>query len=106
MPASSAIALKVDESAGKRYASVVAAAPEKVECPDGYAGKLGRPILVLIDGSSCTGRGLKYFIFVSQQPTAASCIDMLSSAYARAARTSLIRASRMRLEAIKFQCPG
>src|SRR5438045_2722530 len=95
IPASSAMAFKVVESPGNRYASVVAAAPEKVEWPEGKDGKFGKPIIVLIDGSSCAGRGLKYFIFVSQHPTATSCIAMLSSAYARAARTSLIRASRM-----------
>src|SRR6185503_2408495 len=93
-PASSAIALKVVAPCGKIAPSVVAAAAEKVECPDGYAGKLGSPIIVLIDGSSCDGRGLKFFIFVSQQPTATSCIAMLSRANTRAARTSLMRASR------------
>jgi hypothetical protein len=45
-------------SLGKRYDSVSAAAAEKVECPDVYEGKFGRPMSVLSPGSSCDGRGL------------------------------------------------
>src|SRR5438067_4844881 len=105
MPASSAIASKLASPSGNRYVSTVAAAPENVECPDGYAGKFGSPITVLIDGSICVGRGLKYLYFVAQHATPASCIAMLSSANARAARTSLMFAFATYDVAIAFQCP-
>src|SRR5213594_3672850 len=106
MLASSRIAAKSDAEAGNRYDNTAAAAAEKVEWPDGYDGKLGSPITVLMPGSSCCGRGLKYRNLTPQQPTAASCIAMLSSAKERAARTSLIRASRMYSAAMSFQWPG
>src|SRR5438309_3859855 len=104
--ASSFMTSKSAAACGNRYDKTVAAAAEKVEWPDGYDGKFGSPITVLMLGSSCMGRGLKYKYLTPQQPTAASCIAMLSSAKARAARTSLIRASRMYSAAMSFQWPG
>src|SRR5438132_13609243 len=104
--ASAFMAAKSAAACGNRYDKTVAAAAEKVEWPEGYAGKFGSPITVLMAGLSCTGRGLKYRNFTPQHPTAASCIAMLSSAKARAARTSLIRASRMYAPAMSFQWPG
>src|SRR6185436_674620 len=106
MLASSFMASKAGPPLGKTYDNTVAAAEEKVEWPDGYAGKLGRPITVLMPGSSCTGRGLKYKNLTPQHPTAASCMAMLSRASVRAERTSLMRASRMYSVAMSFQCPG
>src|SRR5437016_13135146 len=92
--ASSFMASKSGAACGNKYDNTIAAAAEKVEWPEGYAGKFGSPITVVMPGSSCTGRGLKYVYLTPQQPTAASCIATLSSAKARAARTSLMRASR------------
>src|SRR5574341_446647 len=94
MPASFFIASKLASPPGKRYASTAAAAAEKVECPEVYEGKFGRPIEGLMLRSSWEGRGLKYAYLASQQPTAASCIAMFSNAKTRAASTSLKRASR------------
>src|SRR2546427_3402541 len=104
--ASSFMASKSEAACGNKYDNTVAAAAEKVEWPDGYAGKFGSPITVLMLGSSWTGRGLKYRNFTPQHPTAASCIAMLSRAKARAARTSLIRSSRTYAPAMSFQWPG
>src|SRR6185436_9803688 len=106
MLASSFMVSKAPAPCGKRYDNTSAAADEYVEWPDGYAGKFGSPITVLMLGSICTGRGLKYRNLTPQQPTAASCIAMFKSAKARAARTSLIWASRMYSAAMSFQWPG
>src|SRR3989449_5126611 len=85
--ASSFMASKSGAACGNKYDNTIAAAAEKVEWPEGYAGKFGSPITVVMPGSSCTGRGLKYVYLTPQQPTAASCIATLSSAKARAARS-------------------
>src|SRR4026209_390830 len=103
MLASSFMAAKLSAALGKRCDRIAAAAAEKVEWPEGHDGKFGNPITVLIPGSSCPGRGLKQRYLTPQHPTAASCIAMLSSANDRAARTSLIRASRMYSAAMSFQ---
>src|SRR5512143_839719 len=89
MAASSFMASNVAAPAGKMYESTFAAAAEYVECPEMYDGKFGRPITVLMEESSCDGRGLKYANFVSQQTTAASCRAMFIRASVRAMRTSL-----------------
>src|SRR5262245_51665629 len=89
MAASSLSASKVGAALGKMYDNTSAAAAENVECPDEYDGKFGRPMTVLMSGSNCDGRGLKYAYFVSQQLTAASCMAIFSSANVRATRTSL-----------------
>src|SRR6266550_268849 len=106
MLASSFIAAKSGAPCGNKYDKTVAAEAEKVEWPEGYDGKFGSPMTVLMLGSSCPGRGLKYRYLTPQQPTAASCIAMLSRARARAARTSLSCASRMYSAAMSFQWPG
>jgi len=53
------IAPKFVVPVGNRSDRIVAAAAEKVECPDVYDGKFGMPIFVLMLGSNCEGRGLK-----------------------------------------------
>src|SRR2546427_7994662 len=70
--ASSFMASKSGAACGNKYDNTIAAAAEKVEWPEGYAGKFGSPITVVMPGSSCTGRGLKYVYLTPQHPTAAS----------------------------------
>src|SRR2546422_2718865 len=72
--ASSFMASKSGAACGNKYDNTIAAAAEKVEWPEGYAGKFGSPITVVMPGSSCTGRGLKYVYLTPQHPTAASSI--------------------------------
>src|SRR5438034_100024 len=65
--ASSFMASKSGAACGNKYDNTIAAAAEKVEWPEGYAGKFGSPITVVMPGSSCTGRGLKYVYLTPQQ---------------------------------------
>src|SRR5207244_3839835 len=52
--ASSFMASKSGAAFGNKYDNTIAAAAEKVEWPEGYAGKFGSPITVVMPGSSCS----------------------------------------------------
>src|SRR5690349_1909985 len=86
VPASVAIAFNAAASAGNRYESTAADAPDAHACPEGYPGCCGSANSGTIVESTCGGRSSRNVYFASQQASVASCCAIRSNAYTRAAR--------------------